>query len=140
VGLGTSRFMPRIDRGPARVDSILDPPPPPLKVDQSGGSEKHLEPSICMLFSPPQICARSLSHIPDPPPPSIKGRMDGGVRNPIQTVDLSTETWAVQMRACIISDFPPPPPPPSVKGRTVGGVRKDLSTVDLGAIIWTVDI
>jgi hypothetical protein len=73
------------------------------------------------------------------PPPSIKGRTDGGVRNSIQTVDLSTETWFIQMRSYIISDSRPPPPP-LVKAKTTEGVQNWTLSVNLSAWITTVQI
>jgi hypothetical protein len=73
--------------GPTRGKIPFCTPPPQLKEEQLGGSEKHLGSLICVPTSEPQIYARCLSHILDPPP-SIKGRMDEGFQNPMLIIDL----------------------------------------------------
>ena len=107
MDLGAIKMMPRTKRGPLE-GRFHSRPPPSVKSRSSGGAEIHFGPLICGSVSEPQIFALFLSLIPDAPP-SIKGRMDGGIQNPIQTVDLSVETWGVQMHTCIIGDSGPPP-------------------------------
>jgi hypothetical protein len=78
---------------------ILDPPPPPLKVEWLGGSGKPCESFICVPCWTIDQCALVNSHSgpPPPPPPPLKEERLRGVQKLLLVVDLGASASAVDL-------------------------------------------